>query len=100
MAQANTYSGRSNAQMNNGRRRSANDSNGFRIHFSIQPFGARLLGDGTFGWRATQVHDKTVIRQLQIMFQIDLQWEMSVQWFAANKRLSAGETGLASIETH
>ena len=46
------------------------------------------------------MHDKTVIRQLQIMFQIDLQWEMSVQWFAANKRLSAGETGLASIETH
>ena len=46
------------------------------------------------------MHDKTVIRQLQIMFQIDLQCEMSVQWFAANKRLSAGETGLASIETH
>ena len=30
--------------------------------------------------------DKTVIRQLQIVFQIDLQCEMSVQWFGANER--------------
>ena len=79
MAQANTYSGTSNANKNNGRRCSANDRNGFRIHFLIQLFVTRFFGDGTFGWRATQVDDKTVIRQLQIMFQIDLQCEMSVQ---------------------
>ena len=44
--------------------------------------------------------DKTVIRQLQIMSQIDLQCEMSVQWFTADERLSTGGKGLASIETH
>ena len=79
IAQASIYSGTSNAQINNGRRCSANDDSGFNTHLSIQLFASCLLGHGTLGWMATQVHEKIVTRQLQTMFQIDLQCEMSVQ---------------------
>ena len=78
IAQASTYSGASNAQMNNEKRCSANNSNGFHIYFSIPPFALRFFRHGTFGWTATQVHEKIVTRQLQIMFKIDVQCERSV----------------------
>ena len=54
----------SNAQMNNEKRCSANNSNGFYIYLSIQPFALRFFGHGTFGWTATRVHEKIVTRQL------------------------------------
>ena len=97
IAQASTYSGTSNAQMNNGRRCSANDSSGFQIHLLIQPFASRFFGHGMFGCTATQVHEKIVTRQLHTMFQIVRQCATSVQRFAVNKRLSKEGTGLASI---
>ena len=100
IAHASTYSGTSNAQMNKGRRCSANDISGFHIHLPIQPFATRFFGQGTFGWMETQVQEKIVTRQLQTMFQIVLQWVRSVQRFGANEPLSTDGTGLASIEAH
>ena len=100
IAHARTYSGTSSAQTNNGSRCSVNDSSGFNIRLSIQPFATRFFGDGTFGWTAIQVHENIVTRQLQIMFQIDLQCERSVQWFGANEQLLTDGTGSASIEAH
>ena len=64
IARASSYSGTSNAQINNEKRCSANNSNGFHIYLSIQPFALRFFGHGTFGWTATRVHEKIVTRQL------------------------------------
>ena len=100
IAHASIYSGTSNAQINKGRRCSANDISGFHIHLSTQPFANRFFGQGTFGWMATQVQEKIVTRQLQTMFQIVLQCVRSVQRFGANELLSTDGTGLASIEAH
>ena len=89
IAQASTYSGTSNAQINNGRRCSANDNSWFKMHLSIQLFASRFFGLGMFGWTATQVHEKIVTRQLHTMFEIDRQCMRSVQRFVFNGWLSA-----------
>ena len=70
IAQASTYSGTSNAQTNSGRRCSANERSGFHTHLSIQLFASRVFGHGMLGWTAIHVHEKIVIRQLQIIFHI------------------------------
>ena len=61
------------------RRTTEDDIRGFHKHLSIQPFAIRFFGHGTFRWTAIQVHEKIVTRQLQTMFQIDLQCERSLQ---------------------
>ena len=61
------------------RRTTEDDIRGFHKHLSIQPFTIRFFGHGTFGWTAIQVHEKIVTRQLQTMFQIDLQCKRSLQ---------------------
>ena len=99
MDQASTYSGTSNAQMNSGRRCSANDSSGFPMHLLIQLFASRFFGQGTLGCTATQVQEKIVTRQLQTIFQIILQCARSLQWFPANEQFSTVGMGPASIET-
>ena len=93
IAQANMYSGTNKAHMNSGRRCLVNKRSGFRIHLWKKFFASLCLGQGIFRWTATQVHEKMVARQLQIIFQMVWECVRSAHEFDSSEQQMLGGIG-------
>ena len=71
ITQASMYLGMSKAHTNSGRWCLENDSSRFHTHLWKQFLVVFFFGHRMFGWTATHVHEKIVIRQLQVIVEME-----------------------------